>query len=63
MKNFVLRNEDGNEHGVFTGEQPRHAALKAANRSEGTKSKPEIIRLRENAGQKRCTFSRHGNTL
>ena len=44
MRNFVLRNVDGNEHGVFTGKQPRQAALKAANRGEGTKSKPEIIR-------------------
>jgi len=25
---------------VFTGHQPRQAALKAANRSKGTKSKP-----------------------
>lgn len=46
MRNFVLRDEEGNEHGVFTGKQPRQAALKAANRGEGTKSKPEIIRLR-----------------
>jgi hypothetical protein len=36
-RNFVLRNEDGNEHGVFTGKQPRQAALKAANRGKGTK--------------------------
>jgi hypothetical protein len=51
-RNFVLRDEDGNEHGVFTGKQPRQAALKAANRGEGTKSKPEIIRLRERGTKK-----------
>jgi hypothetical protein len=46
-RNFVLRDENGNEHGVFTGKQPRQAALKAANRGDGTKSKPQIIILRE----------------
>jgi hypothetical protein len=46
-RSFVLRDQDGNEHGVFKGKQPRQAALKAANRGEGTKSKPQIIRLRE----------------
>jgi hypothetical protein len=52
MRNFVLRDKDGNEHGVFTGKQPRQAALKAANRGEGTKTKPEIIRLRERGTKK-----------
>jgi hypothetical protein len=56
MRNFVLRDEDGNEHGVFTGKQPRQAALKAANRSEGTKSKPEILRLRERGTNKVHVF-------
>ena len=56
MRNFVLRDEDGNEHGVFTGKQPRQAALKAANRGEGTKSKPEIIRLRERGTKKVHVF-------
>ena len=51
-RNFVLRDKDGNEHGVFTGKQPRQAALKAANRGEGTESKPEIIRLRERGTKK-----------
>jgi len=37
MRNFVLHDEDGTEHGIFTGKQPRQAALKAANRCEGTK--------------------------
>ena len=55
-RNFVLRDEDGNEHGVFTGKQPRQAALKAANRSEGTKSKPRIIRLRERGTKKVHVF-------
>ena len=32
IRNFVLRDEEGNEHGVFIGKQPRQAALKAANR-------------------------------
>jgi hypothetical protein len=56
MRNFVLRDEEGNEHGVFTGKQPRQAALKAANRGEGTKSKPEIIRLRERGTKKVHVF-------
>jgi len=45
IRNFVLRDEEGNGHGVYTGNQPRQAALKAANRGTGTKSKPETIRL------------------
>ena len=32
MRNFALRDKDGNEIGVFTGKSPRQAALKAANR-------------------------------
>ena len=32
MRNFALRDKDGNEIGVFTGKAPRQAALKAANR-------------------------------
>ena len=56
LRNFVLRNEDGTEHGVFTGKQPRQAALKAANRSEGTKNKPVTIRLRERGTKKIHVF-------
>ena len=56
MRNFVLRDENGNEHGVFAGKQPRQAALKAANRGEGTKSKPEIIRLRERGTKEGTRF-------
>ena len=55
-RNFVLRDEDGTEHGVFTGKQPRQAALKAANRGKGTKTKPEIIRLRERGTKKVHVF-------
>jgi hypothetical protein len=55
-RNFVLRDVDGTEHGVFTGKQPRQAALKAANRGKGTKSKPDIIRLRERGTKKVHVF-------
>jgi len=51
-RNFVLRDKNGNETGVFTGNQPRQAALKAANRSKGTKSRPVEIRLRERGTKK-----------
>ncbi len=51
-KNFILREKNGKEDGVFTGRQPRQAALKAANRSKGTKSKPVEIRLRERGTKK-----------
>ncbi|MCK4968734.1 MAG: non-histone chromosomal MC1 family protein [Candidatus Aenigmarchaeota archaeon] len=43
---FVLREKNGNESGVFSGRQPRQAALKAANR--GIKD----IRLRERGTKK-----------
>ncbi len=43
---FVLLDENGNELGVFTGRQPRQAALKAATRGY-TK-----IRLRERGTKK-----------
>jgi hypothetical protein len=32
MRNFALRDENGNEIGVFTSKSPREAAMKAANR-------------------------------
>lgn len=47
MTNFVSKYEDDSEHGIFTGKESRQATLKAANKSKGTKSKPEIIRVRE----------------
>lgn len=56
-RNFVLRDEDGSEHGVFSGKQPRQAALKAANRGNGTKTKPEVIRLRERGTKKVHVFT------
>ncbi|KCZ72339.1 nucleoid protein MC1 [Candidatus Methanoperedens nitroreducens] len=52
IRNFVLRDKDGKETGVFTGNQPRQAALKAANRSDGTKAKPVELRLRERGSKK-----------
>ncbi len=52
IKNFILRSKDGIEDGVFTGRQPRQAALKAANRIGGTKDKPVEIRLRERGTKK-----------
>ena len=51
-RNFVVRDKNGKEHGVFTGKQPRQAALKVANRGKGTKSNPETIRLRERGTNK-----------
>ncbi|HQJ80211.1 MAG TPA: non-histone chromosomal MC1 family protein [Methanothrix sp.] len=45
-RNFALRDKDGNEIGVFTGKQPRQAALKAANRGYTE------IRLRERGTKK-----------
>lgn len=56
MRNFVLHHEDGTEKGIFTGKQPRQAALKAANRGNGTKDNPEIIRLRERGTKKVQVF-------
>jgi len=45
-RNFALRDEQGNEIGVFSGKQPRQAALKAANRGFTD------IRLRERGTKK-----------
>ena len=56
MRNFILRDEDGNEHGIFTGKQPRQAALKAANRGKGTKKNPETIKIRERGTKKVHVF-------
>ena len=42
---------DGNEIGVFTGKQPRQAALKAANRGH------KDIRLRERGTKKAHMFA------
>jgi hypothetical protein len=51
-RNYVLRGKNGKETGVFSGNQPRQAALKAANRSKGTKANPVEIRLRERGSKK-----------
>ncbi len=51
-RNYVLRQKNGKETGVFTGNQPRQAALKAARRSKGTKGKPVELRLRERGSKK-----------
>jgi hypothetical protein len=51
MRNFALRDKDGNEIGVFTGKQPRLAALKAANRGHTD------IRLRERGTKKVHIFT------
>jgi hypothetical protein len=50
-RNFALRDAKGNEIGIFTGKQPRQAALKAANR--GVKD----IRLRERGTKKVHIFT------
>ena len=62
-RNFVLRDENGNEHGVFTGKQPRQAALKAANKGNGTKAKPETIHLRERGTKKVHVFKAWKETV
>lgn len=51
-----MRDEYENEHGVYEGTQPRQAALKIANRSEGTKNNPVTIRLRERGTKKVHVF-------
>jgi hypothetical protein len=49
-RNFALRDKNGNEIGVFSGKQPRQAALKAANRGYTD------IRLRERGTKKVHVF-------
>jgi hypothetical protein len=51
MRNFALRDEKGNEIGVFTGKSPRQAALKAANRGYTD------IKLRERSTKKVHVFT------
>lgn len=51
MRNFALRDKDGNEIGVFTGKSPRQAALKAANRGYTD------IKLRERGTKKVHVFT------
>ncbi len=49
-RNFALRDQGGNEIGVFVGKSPRQAALKAANRGYTD------IRLREKGTKKVHVF-------
>jgi hypothetical protein len=56
IRNFVQRDENGVEHGIFTGKQPRQAALKAANKGNGTEAAPELIKLRERGTNKIHVF-------
>ena len=63
MRNFVLRDKDGNAHGVFTGKQSRQAALKAANRSSCTKDEPMTIMLRERRTKKVQVFKAWSETV
>ena len=51
MRNFALRDGNGNETGVFTGKSPRQAALKAANRGHTD------IKLRERGTKKLHVFT------
>jgi hypothetical protein len=51
MRNFALRDLEGNEIGVFTDKSPRQAALKAANRGHTD------IRLRERGTKKVHVFT------
>ena len=51
MINFALRDAQGSEIGVFTGKQPRQAALKAANRGYTD------IKLRERGTKKVHVFT------
>jgi hypothetical protein len=50
-RNFALRDDQGNEIGVFSGKSPRQAALKAANRGH------KDIRLRERGTKKVHVFT------
>lgn len=55
-RNFVVREDDGEETSVFTGQTPRQAALKAARRLDPAESEQETtresIRLRETSTKK-----------
>ncbi len=42
--------------GTFTGRQPRQVALKVANRSNGTKENPIIIKIRKKGTKKLHVF-------
>jgi len=44
-RNFALRDDDGSEESVFSGNTPRQAALKAARRLEPAPSEDEADRV------------------
>lgn len=52
MRTFVVIGEDGTESGGYKGRSPRQAALKVINRSDGTKEKPVVVKLRERGTKK-----------
>ncbi len=56
-RNFALRDKNGEEIGVFSGKQPRQAALKAANRGYTD------IRLRERGTKKVHIFEGERNEV
>jgi len=55
-RRFALRADDGSENSIFTGRSPRQAALKAANKADGTADKPITIKLREHGTKKLHVF-------
>ncbi len=63
LKNYVVLEKNRKEDGVFTGNQPRQAALKVANRSKGTKADPVEIRLRERGTKKIHVFKGWKETI
>ena len=62
VRNFVLRDEDGSEHGVFIGKQPRQAALKAQTEVKEQNPNRRLFNS-ENAERRKCMFSKHGSKL
>jgi ribosomal protein L7/L12 len=55
-RRFALRDADGSENSIFTGRSPRQAALKAANKSNGTEGSPVTLKLREHGTKKLHVF-------
>ena len=49
---FFIYMHEPTAHGGFLGSHPRQAALKVANKGNGTKDNPETIRLRERGTKK-----------
>ena len=60
-RNFVLRDEEGNEHGVSLENSPAGCSESC---KPGLWDQTKLISSASgNAGQRRCTFSRHGRNL